>query len=83
MADGLFTPLSLAVSKDDKKLWFSQNFAGLLMKSKGGAEPQVVYAADEAPRSALSPPAGKGATLRDHVAATVSPRTLMGDLAAG
>jgi hypothetical protein len=62
IAEGLLSPLSLAVSKDDKKLWFSQNFAGLLMKSKGGAEPQVVYSADEGTEVGAVSARGKGAT---------------------
>jgi hypothetical protein len=44
LASGLLSPLSLAVGKDGTT-YFSQNFAGLLMKQKPGQKkPSVIYA---------------------------------------
>jgi streptogramin lyase len=47
VADGLVTPLSVAVA-DDGAVWVSQNFAGLLTRvPSGGGEPEIVFAHPE------------------------------------
>jgi hypothetical protein len=43
LASDLLSPLSLAVAKDGTA-YFSQNFAGLLMKKEPGKKPKVIYA---------------------------------------
>lgn len=47
LADGLLTPLSLAVSKDGATRYFSQNFGGVLMKQTKGAAPAPVYTRED------------------------------------
>jgi hypothetical protein len=44
IAQGLLSPLSLAVSRDGTA-YVAQNFAGMLMKVPPGGKPEVVYAA--------------------------------------
>lgn len=47
LADGLLSPLSLAVSKDGATRYFSQNFAGVLMKQTKGSEPEPAYVRED------------------------------------
>ena len=46
LASGLISPLSLAVGNDGTR-YFSQNFAGLLMRQKPGQKPEVIYANED------------------------------------
>lgn len=46
LADGLLSPLSLAVS-DDGTRYFSENFKGVLLQQRPGGQPEVLYSAPE------------------------------------
>jgi len=48
LAKKLFSPLSLAVDEEGTR-WFSQNFAGVLLRQTPGGKPEVVY---EGPKGA-------------------------------